>query len=188
MDNSDGVTVSALSEFVGDTIAAPPRNDQRDRIASRLHRSPYRARQSVFARNPGDGPETAAGYAVTFPAYRMDRASARVYAVVSGMQAPRAKDYEDEGRTSASLRQSVEKYCDEIKVDKLHRPCDSPHPIRIFCQGSHHRSATPHSVARQYCRQEYLSPSSVSCCLPPKKTFKKSPLDNRAFVRLSFAL
>ncbi len=61
-----------------------------------------RARQSVFARNPGDRPETAANYAVPLPAYRMDRDSARVYAVVSCMQAPRSWDSKDE-RQSAQL-------------------------------------------------------------------------------------
>lgn len=57
---------------------------------------PERARQSVFAGNPGDGPEAAARHAAPFPAYRMDRASARVHGVVSGMQAPGPWDSKDE--------------------------------------------------------------------------------------------
>lgn len=89
MVNLDGVAVSALSEFVGDTIAAPPP------VAA-----PRPARQSVFVRNPGDRPETGAGYADPFPAYRMDRASARVNAGESGMQAPRHWDFKDERRSA----------------------------------------------------------------------------------------
>ena len=98
MVNSVGAPSGALSEFIGDSIAAPTRNDHSDRIAGHHHRSPDRARQSVFARNPGDGPEAAAEYAVSFPAYRMDRASARVNEVVNFMQAPRPWDFKDERR------------------------------------------------------------------------------------------
>ena len=86
-----------LSEVVSDTIWARTRNDG-DRIAGRPHHSPDSARQSVFARNPGDGPDAAAGCAAPFPGYRMERASARVNAVGNVMHSPRPWDFKDEGR------------------------------------------------------------------------------------------